>query len=62
MRVNAKVLVKAGTNLAEWAGLLCCPNPDKMSFYIIAGVVDVREKLYIRLCLITSKGYSKPRL
>jgi len=46
MRVNAKVLVKAGTNLAEWAGLLCCPNPDEMGFYIIAGVVEVREKLY----------------
>ncbi|MEI7855517.1 MAG: hypothetical protein WCJ06_17565 [Planctomycetota bacterium] len=27
----------------EWAGLLCCPNPDEMGFYIIAGVVEVRE-------------------
>ena len=43
MRVNAKVLIKAGTNLAEMNGLICCLHPDEMGFYIIAGVVDIRE-------------------
>ena len=62
MRVNAKVLIKAGMNLAEMNGLICCLHPDEMGFYIIAGVVDGREKLLLRKCLITSKGYLEPRL
>jgi hypothetical protein len=42
--------------------LLCCPHADGIGFYIIAGVVDVREKLLLRKCLITSRGFLEPRL
>jgi|GEM_PF-4981080 len=29
----------------KWAGLLCCPHPYGIGFYIIPGVIDAREKV-----------------
>ena len=64
MRVDAKVLIKASMNLAEMNGPSCnaAPIPTKCVSTLLQSWLMQGKKLFLRKCLITLKGYSKPRL